>query len=105
MNVATFPTAPANVDVAVGAESGQLYTRWQTPVDDGGDSIDFYSIYVLNASNSSAPASFEMLVTDSLETNISGLLDGVLYRVAVSATNKAGESPRSVASAAIVPGT
>lgn len=105
--LATVPSAPLQIQVTVGAESGQIWAEWIAPLNDGGDEVDYYTLYILNETSAGGNTTRDALNLTVSSGTISSIEDLALYepyRVVVSATNKAGEGPLSNASDVIYPG-
>ncbi len=93
---ADVPGAPTNV---VGtASSGQIAVTWKAPSSNGSTPIILYTV-------TAAPggASCVTTGTTSASCNVTGLTNGTSYTITVTATNAAGISPASVATAALTP--
>ena len=87
---ASVPGAPV---VAVAAGNGTLRVSWRAPEDTSGLSISTYTVYW---SANDASTSIE-LSGDAEEHTLEGLMNGVGYRIEVSATSEVGEGIRSAA--------
>jgi hypothetical protein len=85
----TTPDAPQSVSLAPVGTTG-LLVSWTAPISDGGDAIATYAAQVIGGTNCSVSAT-----TNACE--VSGLVDGATYTVAVVATNGAGNSPATEA--------
>lgn len=94
---ATAPTAPAAPAVTAG--NGAITVRWAAPVFDGGATITGYTA-TAGPSGKTCTA-----VPPSTTCSISGLTNGVAQTVTVTASNSAGTSATSAASASIIPRT
>jgi hypothetical protein len=80
----TIPDAPQTVNLApVGAST--LLVSWTAPISDGGDAISNYAAQVVGGAQCSVSST-------SNSCEVSGLVEGASYRVAVVATNGAGSS-------------
>ena len=97
------PTAPTNV-VAVGgspAPSGDLNVTWSAPTSSGIGTIDSYTATAKPSSGSSKTCTSTSTApaTPALSCQVTGATNGTAYTVTVTATNSAGSSYTSVASA------
>src|SRR5665647_259109 len=92
----TAPGAPTAVSAVAGNAS--VVVSWTAPVSDGGSAITGYTI----APSPACPACTGMTTT-ALSSTVSGLTNGNAYTFTVTATNAAGTSPPSAASAAVTP--
>ena len=85
---ATVPGAPESVTATRG--DGRLHITWTASADDGGDPITAYEVFALQGDEvivsrcSAEPASRSCVLT--------GLTNGLAYRVAVTAANTVGAS-------------
>ena len=77
----------------VAAGNGTLRVSWRAPEDTSGLSISTYTVYW---SANDASTSIE-LSGDAEEHTLEGLMNGVGYRIEVSATSEVGEGMRSAA--------
>ncbi|MBU6213351.1 MAG: fibronectin type III domain-containing protein [Actinomycetales bacterium] len=90
----TAPSSPTALVATAGRASANV--SWQAPVDDGGSPITGYTVTASPGDQSCA--------TDGKTTCIiTGLVNGTGYTFTVKATNLAGESPASDASAVVTP--
>ncbi|MBW3576747.1 MAG: cell wall-binding repeat-containing protein [Actinobacteria bacterium] len=81
------PTAPDTVS-ATPTDRGASVT-WLPPTDDGGAAVELYTV-------AAAPGSTTVTVAGSTTSaRLTGLTNGVAYRVTVVATNAVGDSPPS----------
>jgi subtilase family serine protease len=92
----TAPGAPTGVSAVAGNAS--VVVSWTAPVSNGGSPITAYTI----APSPACPACTGMTTT-ALSSTVSGLTNGTPYTFTVTATNAAGTSPPSAASAAVTP--
>ena len=96
------PTAPTNV-VAVGgipAPSGDLNVTWSAPASSGVGTIDSYTADLLHGLSKTCTSTSTAPATPTLGCQVTGATNGTSYTVTVTATNSAGSSYKSVASAA-----
>ena len=84
------PSAPQNLQAAAG--NGQVTLAWSPPADDGGAPILLYTIYRGTTSGGESFLITVPLVTTYIDLTVT---NGVTYFYQVSATNAAGEGPRS----------
>ncbi len=84
------PSQPRNLQVAPGDEEAQLF--WEPPADDGGASIDHYTVKWGTDSGGPYPDSDDVTGTSTVVT---GLTNDQTYFFVVSATNEAGEGDDS----------
>lgn len=94
----TVPTSPTALVATPG--DGQVFLSWNAPTSDGGNSIVGYQIY-----QGATSGSLTLLATIGTNTTFvsNGLANGVTHYYRITATNIAGESPRS-AEASATPG-
>ena len=88
---ATVPDAPRSLALAVpDGREGVLRVSWDAPLDDGGSAVTAYTV---QWKEKGAIVSVEARVTDlaNLTYTITGLTNGVPYRVRVIATNGVGD--------------
>lgn len=91
------PGAPTSVQGTPGDRS--VAVSWTAPATDGGAAITSYKV-------KSAPGGKECTwASGPLSCTVTGLTNGTAYTFTVTASNKAGEGPPSVPSAAVVPRT
>jgi Fibronectin type III domain/Zinc carboxypeptidase len=88
------PTAPSTVTATAGDSTASL--SWTPPASDGGSPISGYTV-------TSSPISAGCVTTGARTCTITGLSNGTAYTFTVTATNTAGTSPASAASAAVIP--
>lgn len=87
---ATAPTAPQ--DVTAKSELGQVSIAWNPPADDGGSPVTGYEVEVRDdAGDPIAGATCSTTVV--LYCTVTGLVDGLTYRVAVRAVNAIDAGP------------
>ena len=108
---AVAPDAPTNIQAFGGDQSAAV--SWDAPVNDGGASIQSYTVNVTDQSTEApateAPASVQTIsssvqTTDaSTSTKIDGLTNGDPYVFTVQATNCAGTGPASGQSNQVTP--
>ncbi len=88
------PDRPSSVTAVAGAESATV--TWSAPASDGGAAITAYTVMA-------SPGGSTCATTGSLSCTVPGLAAGTAYTFTVRATNVAGSSSPSVASAAVIP--
>ena len=86
----TIPSAPRFLTATPTASAIGL--SWSPPADDGGSPVVGYEVYRGTSSGSETPLRF---VSGSTTFTDSGVVRGVTYFYALSATNAAGDGPRS----------
>src|SRR5216117_2764666 len=86
----TPPSAPQNLEAVAG--DGNVGLSWQAPASDGGSPITNYQIY---RGTTSGGATFLATVGTVLTYSDTSVTNGQSYFYQVTATNAAGESPRS----------
>ena len=91
------PTAPQNVSVAAG--NTQAKVTFSPPASNGGSAI---TLYTVTATPTGGGSSITATGTASPVT-VTGLVNGTTYTFSVTATNAAGTSPPSAASAGFTP--
>jgi hypothetical protein len=82
------PSAPLGIAVVPGDERATV--SWTSPEDDGGDSVDGYTVYVDGAPVAELPRT-------ARDHIVTGLVNETTYAFTVTATNDVGESPPSEA--------
>jgi hypothetical protein len=91
----TVPNPPTNLVASIG--NHQCTTTFDAPLDDGGATIDSYTVY-------SSPGNFHATGTSSPIT-VTGLTNGTSYVFHILATNLNGNSELSDASNSSIPST
>ena len=93
---ATVPTAPRELTVSQGTQSGELNVSWQPPASDGGSDITGYTVQWKEAADSwdTSADVFEATVTDTTYA-ITALTAGTSYTVRVRASNAQGSGEYS----------
>src|SRR2546421_245521 len=86
----TAPSAPRNLAATAG--NAQVTLTWQPPASDGGSAITNYRVYRGATSGGEALLSTLGVVTSYTDTAVT---NGLTYYYQVTATNGAGESPKS----------
>src|SRR5881396_1489610 len=86
----TPPSAPQNLEAVAG--DGNVGLSWQAPASDGGSPITNYQIY---RGTTSGGGTFLATVGTVLTYSDTSVTNGQSYFYQVTATNAAGESPRS----------
>jgi len=84
------PSAPSNLAATAG--NAQVILTWQPPASDGGSAITNYRVYRGATSGGEALLSTLGVVTSYTDTAVT---NGLTYYYQVTATNGAGESPKS----------
>ncbi|HBG04174.1 MAG: hypothetical protein A2075_16045 [Geobacteraceae bacterium GWC2_58_44] len=90
----TIPSAPSEVK-ATGAGSGKASISFSLPADNGGSTINAYTVTSTPNSGSTTASATPITVT--------GLTNGTTYTFTVTATNAAGAGPSSTASNSFTP--
>ena len=90
---AVVPTAP-RTPTAVVNSSSTVTVSWIAPLNTGGAAITAYTV-------TSAPGGVTCVNTGELTCQVQGLTQGTAYTFTVVATNSAGNSPASVATASV----
>ena len=99
----TAPGAPTTVSVLAGA--GRLTASWQPPPTDGGDPVSGYLARAWTATTGGSVARQCSAASTARQCVITGLTDGVTFRVDVVATNAAGAGTASAPRVAGLPRT
>ena len=92
----TIPGTPTSVSATPG--NAEATVTWNAPVSNGGSPITGYTV-------TSSPGALSCTTTTATSCTVTGLANGTAYTFTVVATNIAGSSSESVASAAITPRT
>jgi hypothetical protein len=92
--VSTAPGAPTGVSATAG--NAQAAVSWTAPASNGGSAITRYTV-------TAAPGGRTATTTGATTATVTGLTNGTAYRFTATATNAAGTSPGSTASAAVTP--
>jgi hypothetical protein len=95
---ATAPTAPTGTSAE--ADSKSALVSWSAPADDGGSPITGYTVTPYVGAAAQTPVSVGASTT---RTRVTGLTNGTAYTFRVAASNAAGTSPGSAATAAVTP--
>ncbi len=90
----TVPGSPAGVTATAG--NGQASVSWTAPASDGGSEITGYTV-------TSTPGGLTATTKGQTTDKVKGLINGTAYTFTVTATNAAGDSLASVASAEVTP--
>ena len=92
---ATKPGAPGHLNVFP-HDTGALDVYWEAPASDGGTVITGYKVQWKESADSwDTPSAVSEETASGITHSITGLTDGVEYRVRVMATNDVGDSPPS----------
>ena len=91
----TAPEAPTSVKLT--RASRELRVNWESPLDDGGFAVQTYTVTAVPGNATCGP-------TASTTCVLTGLTNGVVYTVRVTATNILGTGPAAVGGD-IAPGT
>ncbi len=93
----TLTTVPGSpTDVSATAGNGQASVSWTAPASDGGSEITGYTV-------TSTPGGLTATTKGKTTDKVKGLTNGTAYTFTVTATNAAGDSLASGASAAVTP--
>ena len=90
----TVPGSPTGVSGVAG--NGEVTVSWTAPADDGGSAITGYAV-------TASPGGQTCTTTGATSCVVSGLTNGTAYTFTVVATNEAGNSLPSEASAPVTP--
>ena len=85
------PSAPSGLQAS--ASDGAVRLTWEAPIDDGGEAISGYTIYL---TSDSGGLEYQSTV-QATEILIQDLENGVTYRYSVAAVNSMGQSDATVA--------
>jgi predicted RNA-binding protein with TRAM domain len=95
---ASAPGTPTGVTAQGDSKSASV--RWTAPADEGGSSITGYTVTPFDGSTAQTPVQVGGSTTAA---KVTGLTNGTAYTFKVAATNSAGTSAASAASAAVTP--
>jgi hypothetical protein len=90
----TVPGSPTGVSGVAG--NGEVTVSWTAPADDGGSAVTGYAV-------TASPGGQTCTTTGATSCVVSGLTNGTAYTFTVVATNEAGNSLPSEASAPVTP--
>ena len=94
MTPRTVPSAPLGVTGSPG--STEVTVSWQPPASDGGAAVTSFTVVA-------SPGGQSCSTSGALACTVTGLTNGTPYSFVVTATNSAGTSSPSVASAPVTP--
>ena len=92
----TVPGSPTHLTVTQ-YDSGELHATWRAPSDDGGNDVSSYRVFWKAATaNWSSADDVSFATATGTSHTITGLTNGTMYHVRVTAINSAGHSDVSV---------
>ena len=92
----TAPGVPTSPTAVVSGVSGQAIVSWTAPASTGGATITGYSVI-------SSPGFIMATTTGAVTVPVIGLTNGVAYTFTITATNAAGTTVPSAATASVTP--